>query len=33
MALALNRVELEAYLAEVFPQVRDDFAIDHLSEN
>lgn len=32
MGLALNRDELTAYLAEVFPQVREDFAIDALSE-
>ena len=32
MGLALNRDELTTYLAEVFPQVRDDFAIDALSE-
>ena len=32
MVLALNRDELTAYLAEVFPQVREDFAIDALSE-
>lgn len=30
MELALNRDELSDYLAEVFPQVRDDFAIDLL---
>ncbi|AAV94973.1 PaaI family thioesterase [Ruegeria pomeroyi] len=33
MALALNREELSQYLAEVFPQVREDFAIDALSED
>ncbi len=33
MALAMNRDELQAYLAEVFPQVREDFAIDHLTED
>jgi len=32
MGLALNRDELTAYMAEVFPQVREDFAIDALSE-
>ena len=31
MALALNRDELTKYLAEVFPQVKEDFAIDALS--
>lgn len=33
MALALNREELSQYLAEVFPQVREDFAIDNLTED
>lgn len=33
MALALNREELSQYLAEVFPQVREDFAIDDLTED
>ncbi|TDK47381.1 PaaI family thioesterase [Antarcticimicrobium luteum] len=33
MTLALNREELTDYLAEVFPQIRDDFAIDDLTEN
>ena len=32
MALALNRDELTDYLVQVFPQVKDDFAIDALSE-
>ncbi len=32
MGLAFDRDELTAYLAEVFPQVREDFAIDALSE-
>lgn len=32
MALALNKDEVMDYLAEVFPQVKDDFAIDHLEE-
>ncbi|MBE1282319.1 MAG: hotdog fold thioesterase [Rhodobacteraceae bacterium] len=32
MALAFDRDELTAYLAEVFPQVREDFAIDALDE-
>ncbi|WP_406644478.1 PaaI family thioesterase [Aliisedimentitalea scapharcae] len=32
MALALNRDELTKYLAEVFPQVKEDFAIDVLSD-
>lgn len=31
MSLALNKEELARYLAEVFPQVREDFAIDALS--
>jgi len=31
MSLALNKDELAEYLHEVFPQVRDDFAIDALS--
>ena len=30
MTLAMNAEEVMDYLAEVFPQVRDDFAIDHL---
>ncbi|GGH25586.1 uncharacterized domain 1-containing protein [Cribrihabitans marinus] len=33
MALAFDRDELTAYLAEVFPQVRDDFVIDALAED
>ncbi|NDW43479.1 PaaI family thioesterase [Ruegeria sp. PrR005] len=33
MALALNKEELSQYLVEVFPQVRDDFAIDALTED
>ncbi|MEM7091194.1 MAG: PaaI family thioesterase [Pseudomonadota bacterium] len=32
MALVLNIDDLTAYLAEVFPQVREDFAIDKLTE-
>jgi uncharacterized protein (TIGR00369 family) len=32
MGLAFDRDELTAYLAEVFPQVRADFAIDALTE-
>jgi uncharacterized protein (TIGR00369 family) len=32
MSLALDKEELAAYLHEVFPQVRDDFAIDELTE-
>lgn len=32
MALALNRAELSDYLSEVFPQVRDDFSIEMLTE-
>ena len=31
MALALNAEELEAFLDEVFPQVRGDFAVDQLA--
>jgi len=31
MTLALTRDELAEYLHEVFPQIRDDFAIDDLS--
>ena len=33
MALALTRDELVAYLAEVFPQVKEDFTIDLLEED
>lgn len=33
MALALNKEELSQYLVEVFPQVRDDFAIEALTED
>jgi len=33
MTLAMNRQEVMDYMAEVFPQVRDDFAIDALTEN
>ncbi len=33
MALALNKEELSQYLTEVFPQVREDFAIDALTED
>lgn len=32
MALALNKEEVSAFLDEVFPQVSDEFAIDHLDE-
>jgi uncharacterized protein (TIGR00369 family) len=32
MGLALNRDELTAYMTEVFPQIREDFVIDALSE-
>lgn len=32
MGLAFEAQELEAYLAEIFPQIADDFAIDALSE-
>ena len=31
MSLVLNKEELTDYLAEVFPQIRDDFAIDDLT--
>ena len=33
MALVMDRAELMDYLAEVFPQVKDDFAVDHLAED
>ncbi len=33
MSLALNREELADYLAEVFPQIKNDFAIDDLTED
>ena len=33
MSLVLNKEELTDYLAEVFPQIRDDFAIDDLTED
>lgn len=33
MALQMNAVELMQYLDEVFPQVRDDFAVDDLSDD
>lgn len=33
MTLALSKDELADYLAEVFPQIRDDFAIDDLTED
>ena len=33
MSLVLNKEELTDYLAEVFPQIRDDFAIDELTED
>lgn len=32
MTLAMNAQEVMDYMAEVFPQVRDDFAIDRLDE-
>ncbi|MFC3119346.1 PaaI family thioesterase [Jhaorihella thermophila] len=32
MTLAMNAQEVMDYMAEVFPQVRDDFAIDRLEE-
>jgi uncharacterized protein (TIGR00369 family) len=33
MSLALNKQELAAFLDEVFPQVKGEFAIDELSEH
>ncbi|AZV78331.1 PaaI family thioesterase [Parasedimentitalea marina] len=33
MSLQMNAAELMAFLDEVFPQVREDFAVDDLSEN
>lgn len=33
MTLVLSRDELSEYLAEVFPQIRDDFAIDAVAED
>ena len=33
MTLAMTREELSDYLHEVFPQIREDFAIDALSED
>ncbi len=33
MSLVLNKEELTDYLSQVFPQIRDDFAIDDLSED
>ncbi len=33
MSLALNKEELSDYLNEVFPQIRNDFAIDELTED
>lgn len=33
MTLALSRDDLSDYLAEVFPQIRDDFAIDEVTED
>ncbi len=33
MTLVLNKEELTDYLAQVFPQIRDDFAIDELTED
>ncbi|MCL6281954.1 PaaI family thioesterase [Ruegeria sp. 2012CJ41-6] len=33
MSLKMNREELADYLAEIFPQVREDFVIDALSED
>ena len=32
MTLAMNAAEVMGYLAEVFPQVREEFAIDRLDE-
>lgn len=32
MPLALNKNEVSAFLDEVFPQVRDEFEIDHLED-
>ncbi|MCA0872100.1 PaaI family thioesterase [Seohaeicola saemankumensis] len=32
MSLVLNKTELADYLAEVFPQIRSDYAIDDLTE-
>ncbi|GAA6198962.1 PaaI family thioesterase [Aquicoccus sp. SU-CL01552] len=31
MSLVLNKEELTDYLAEIFPQIRDDFAVDDLT--
>jgi len=33
MTLAMNRDELTDYMEEVFPQIRNDFAIDELTED
>jgi uncharacterized protein (TIGR00369 family) len=33
MSLVMNRQELSEYLHEIFPQIRDDYAIDALSED
>ena len=33
MTLVLNKEDLTDYLAQVFPQIRDDFAIDDLTED
>lgn len=33
MTLAMNRDELTDYMEEVFPQIRNDFAIDDLTED
>ncbi|WP_146345361.1 PaaI family thioesterase [Phaeobacter marinintestinus] len=33
MSLALNKEELTDYLNEVFPQIRNDFSIDELTED
>lgn len=33
MALALNRQELSQYLADVFPQVQNDFVVEDLTED
>jgi len=33
MSLVLNKEDLAEYLAQVFPQIRDDFAIDALTED
>jgi len=33
MALALNKDELSEYMAEIFPQVRQDFVVEDLTED